>query len=113
MKETDNNFKGTPGEWSLPHIADKTTPCNCGFVLSSGGSAIATVHSNLDSSIENGDNPPIEEAVANAQLIAAAPELLEALQKVYKIAKHCDLLETLDLEENNYIESAINKALGK
>jgi len=48
---------------------------------------------------------------ANANLIGSAPDLFEALQKVYKIAVECDLLETLNSEENNYIENAIKKAL--
>lgn len=48
----------------------------------------------------------------NAKLIAAAPGLLEALQKVYAIAKQAGLQEDLDFEEFDYMEAAINKAIG-
>lgn len=48
---------------------------------------------------------------SRARLFAAAPELLAALQRVYKAAKEADLLETLGEEEHEYMKAAITKAL--
>lgn len=46
--------------------------------------AVCTVHAsgkpNPEDSLSNGDNPEFEEACANARLIAAAPDLLGALE---------------------------------
>ncbi len=53
-----------------------------------------------------------DEMNANWRLVCAAPKLLEALQKVYKLAKQAGLLEDLDLEEHDYISAAITAALG-
>lgn len=81
-------FKGTKGEWSLPHLADDNTTCDCGFVLSEGYcGAIATVHYSVDRDLENGDNPPLYEAKWNAKLIANAPELLKVCQNALRDVK--------------------------
>jgi hypothetical protein len=70
----------TPGPWSIPHFATPDVGCKCGYVLVDGFcGAVATVHFSGDRDLKHGDNPPFEEAVANAHLIAAAPELAEAL----------------------------------
>lgn len=60
----------------------------------------------------NGNGEMTTKDEANAKLIAATPELLVALQKVYDLAKQCGLQEDLDFEEVDYIGNAINKALG-
>jgi len=59
-----------------------------------------------------------EEEIANANLIAAAPELLEALQDMlsgweYIRANHGDLYGVGWDRAQNKATSAINKALGK
>ena len=71
----------TPGPWSLPHFAKPEVGCQCGYVLTEEHfGAIATVHCSGEGDIfANGDNPKFPQAVANARLIAAAPELLKAL----------------------------------
>lgn len=61
--------------------------------------------------IENGYSENKELDANILKLINAAPDLLDALQKVYKLAKQAGLQEDLDFEEFDYIESAINKAL--
>lgn len=74
----------TPGPWSVPHFADDDVKCNCAYVLSEGyAGAVADVRIGNGRPIGDGGNdcPPLEEAKANAHLIAAAPEMFEALQE--------------------------------
>ena len=61
----------TPPEWSIPHFATPEVGCKCGYILVDGYcGAVATVHFSGDRKLENGDNPPLEEAVANAHFIS-------------------------------------------
>ncbi len=66
-------FKGTPGPWSLQvESCDQTVALDimgCGVCVSSAIPWSSDTECDLD------------KAVANAHLIAAAPELLEALQQ--------------------------------
>lgn len=75
-------FKGTKGEWTLPHFADPKSNCKCGYVLCEKycGSVATVNYSNEGDDWRDGDYPPLEEAKYNAYLIAAAPELLYACQ---------------------------------
>ena len=76
--DIDNFFKGTKGEWSVPHLSDKSTSCNCGFILSEGyAGAVATVNWSPDRDLANGDNPPMEEAYYNGRLLGNAKLLLQ------------------------------------
>lgn len=75
----------TKGPWSVPHFADADVKCNCANVLSeSYMGAIATIHidNGLPVSAGGNDCPPLDEATANGRLIAAAPDMYEALEKV-------------------------------
>lgn len=95
--------KHTKGEWfscctkSDPHF----------LFAKDGNVAICTFTRKQDDGIEI----PIEEMQANAKLIAAAPELLEALKLIadyYIHDKSIDDNEYIDME--NKVLNAINKA---
>lgn len=76
--------KHTPGPWSLPHFARDDISCNCMYVLAEPYcGSICTISLDNGKSISEGGNdcPQYEEAAANARLIAAAPDLLEALKR--------------------------------
>lgn len=108
--------KHTPGPWMMPHFADDSATCNCTSVLSDsqhGMGCIATV--------PHGDeNEPLEIAKANARLIAAAPDLLEALKDLLtitidlraKVAAAGVATSFAELEAITYAETAIAKAEG-
>lgn len=87
-------FKGTPGPWSRSGNA----------VFNDDGYDI--VH------LTYGEYTGIKEDEANSNLIAAAPELLEALQACEKILSEIPL--TVDLVEDLlFARAAICKALGE
>lgn len=62
-----SEFKGTKGEWKINPRASRNVQCN--------GTTIANC-----SAGQSGDDEHIE--IANAKLIACAPEMLEMLNKV-------------------------------
>lgn len=67
--------KFTDGPWSLPHFANEESGCSCAYVFSEsqrGFGSVATVSF-------GGEDEDYETAKANAKLISAAPDLLEAL----------------------------------
>jgi hypothetical protein len=95
--------KHTPGEW----IFNKYTPCDFGVHSIEGrGNDIALVRGTD------------EEAEANAKLIAAAPVMLEALQKAIEVIERLsDEYSTIANHHASYtvgeariIEGAIRKA---
>jgi hypothetical protein len=65
--------------WSVPHFADDDTRCNCKYVLAEYGGmgSIATIGvcKNMDGPWGDDNGPDVEQAKANARLIAAAPAL--------------------------------------
>lgn len=75
--------KITPLPWSTPHFAREEVKCNCGFMLcNSLMGAVATVHKG-DGENE-GDNPLPPSAIANAQYLPHAanvlPWMMEAME---------------------------------
>lgn len=95
MKE----FKGTKGEWKIPE------PYNT-FVYGSEGKLICQIKY----------APFSEESTANARLISASPELLDALQALMDGVANLPPLTAIEgaLEKQyKQAEKAINKAIGK
>ena len=78
------NAKHTPAPWTVPHFARPDVNCQCEYVLCDHVmGAVATVHCSGEGDCP-WDNPKFEEAVANAHLIAAAPDMLEALKTLLR-----------------------------
>jgi hypothetical protein len=103
--------KHTPGPWSVPHFARPDVGCECGYVLTDGYTgAVATVHCSHETgeNWSNGDNPRFDEAVANAHLIAAAPDLLASLKDAAKRLKGAGMLA-----DDDEILGAIARATGE
>lgn len=97
--------KHTPGPWSICRNGE----CSCGFIWSGCEEMhIATAYDVR--SIGHFDHasdaaPSREEAMANGRLIAAAPELLEALRGVLRVADR-------KTDEFDAARAAISKATG-
>lgn len=93
-----SEFKGTPGPWSLQvEACDQTVALDimgCGVCVSSA------IPWSSDTECD------VDKAVANANLISAAPELLEALQII------C-FFEDISDAQRQIAEKAISKALGE
>lgn len=84
-------FKGTPGPWSINHYYNWIESENADKVVIGGSQG--SIHD-------------------DAQLIAAAPELLEALQKMVSKAYKQNWNDAYP-EEIQSAQAAINKALGE
>lgn len=103
------NFKGTPGPWYVEGIVGICTPIvHSGEGLGYCPPVLAKVTTRYSSA---------EQAKCNANLIAAAPELLEALQDMlsgwqYIRTQHGDLYGVGWDRAEQKAFSAINKALG-
>lgn len=106
--------KHTPGPWLVPHMARDDHPCNCKSILAEGYmGAIATIQVDNGKSISEGgnDSPPLEEAKANAHLIAAAPDLLKTLQDFDAYASSGPWYDGSPFEAE--VRAVIAKAMGE
>ena len=101
-------FKGTPGKW-------KTYKGNDSWVVR-GGNIVAVVHDGTRDGSRGWEDQDIIDA--NVRLIAAAPELLEALQKTNELLKDLDNTHTGDSRYADFAiqysenRKLIEKALG-
>jgi len=110
-------FKGTQGKWTFSIIEDHFTDeklisiHNENYISNSSDCAGFS-----DEELDNNSDLCIagiwsidEKMIANAQLIAASPELLDALQELVKWRAHLPELANEEIENS---VKAINKALG-
>ena len=123
-------FKGTPGPWKWNGEDYRgewgwqilVGPEGQGVVIGEASQGIfkglkANQDVNADlcktgfNAPENGA-PGVHVRYHNAKLIAAAPELLEALQRCESVLSNIPL-EVCDVEDLLYARAAINKALGE
>ncbi|MEQ5566347.1 hypothetical protein ABN335_20800 [Providencia rettgeri] len=101
-------FKGTPAPWFIEEY-DINGKCDAKYFDIRSMSTDGYEYMDLLDSVRVGD----EKALANAHLIAAAPELLDALIELTESAKEAidglgDLSDAIDTAK-----SAIAKALGQ
>lgn len=92
--------KHTPGPWSVPHFA-RAHGCGCRYVFAGeylGGIAEVYVDNGKMPSGGGNDCPSVDEATANARLIAAAPDLLSALRELLALGEQ-ESIEDGELEE--------------
>ncbi|HDU8552815.1 TPA: hypothetical protein RG672_000977 [Morganella morganii] len=100
-------FKGTPGPWS--HADSHGLNETAGGAIHGDGKTLCLV---LGKGIGK------EKATANAKLMAAAPEMLDALIKIvemnqqYAIDKYGDVRKAEEMACVRTARAAINKALG-
>ncbi|MEM8220212.1 hypothetical protein Q4R35_13370 [Morganella morganii] len=101
-------FKGTPGPWS--HADSHGLNETAGGAIHGDGKTLCLV---LGKGIGK------EKATANAKLMAAAPEMLDALIKIvemnqqYAIDKYGDVRKAEEMACVRTARAAINKALGR
>lgn len=97
-----SEFRGTAGPWSFNHNSASDEVTFCINVVANGVSQICYLQSNEEYL------PSRVHTVANANLIAAAPELLEALQLLVSTRPpSCNTVEI------SLARAAIAKALGQ
>lgn len=101
-----SEFKGTPGEWSFSHSSVSDDNVACIEINSSESLHEIAYLQSTPSSIGKYEQTSLDKTIANAHLIAAAPELLEALQAVVRVADR-------QTDEFDMARAAIAKALGK
>ena len=94
-------FKGSRGPWAA-HGDEESMATS--VVMSEFGAILCIVGTYMTS---------MEEDYANANLIAAAPELLEALQELVHADTHGIKNCSAQVNALEKAKSAINKALGK
>jgi hypothetical protein len=101
-------MKHTPGPWGVTQFTDVIYVTRQDSIPVNGG-MIATITSQLDG-VNNDEK--LKETYANARLIAAAPDLLDALQKISKELRTSNdrmkMIETIETLTN----AAIAKAEG-
>ena len=101
-------FKGTPGPWL--HADSHGLNETAGGAIHGDGKTLCLV-------LGNGIGK--EKATANAKLMAAAPEMLDALIKIvgmnqqYAIDKYGDVRKAEEMACVRTASAAINKALGR
>ena len=99
-----NKTKHTPGPWRY----EKQLAGN-NYDIYSKDFWIGSSH---DSHDKSSGFPPDEEALPNAQLIAAAPDLLEACREMFIYIRDLGKLDTLNEQHAKWIET-IAKAEGR
>lgn len=101
-----SEFKGTTGKWSFSHSSASDDNVACIEINSSESLHEIAYLQSTPSSIGKYEQTSLDKTIANAHLIAAAPELLEALQAVVRVADR-------QTDEFDMARAAIEKALGK
>ncbi|HID7507793.1 TPA: hypothetical protein ACXHW4_001616 [Enterobacter hormaechei] len=107
MKE----FKGTPGKWSFSHGSASDDSVACIEINSSESLHEVAYLQSTPSSIGKYEQTSFDKTIANAHLIAAAPDLLEALQSIIELQTRGYVV--LGDKYTDMTRAAISKALGE
>ncbi|MCG5044279.1 hypothetical protein LZP96_09535 [Enterobacteriaceae bacterium 155047] len=119
-----NEFKGTLGKWSFSHGSASDDNVACIEINSSESLHEIAYLQSTPASIGKYEQTSFDKTIANAHLIAAAPDLLEALQLALNAMNEMgDILNFHDLAEQSKVDeltpafeksrAAISKALGE
>ncbi|MDD8892567.1 hypothetical protein LAY29_01815 [Escherichia coli] len=107
MKE----FNGTPGKWSFSHSSASDASVACIEINSSASLHEIAYLQSTPSRIGGYNQTSFDKTIANAHLIAAAPDLLNALQAMLNKAYKQNWNDHYP-DEVSKAQSAISKALG-
>ncbi|HCI7746111.1 TPA: hypothetical protein NPX69_001171 [Escherichia coli] len=107
MKE----FNGTPGKWSFSHNSASDASVACIEINSSESLHEIAYLQSTPSRIGGYNQTSFNKTIANAHLIAAAPDLLNALQAMLNKAYKQNWNDHYP-DEVSKAQSAISKALG-
>ncbi|KUR20286.1 hypothetical protein [Enterobacter roggenkampii] len=107
MKE----FKGTPGKWSFSHSSASDDNVACLEINSSESLHEIAYLQSTPPNIGGDGQTSFDKTIANAHLIAAAPDLLEALQSIIELQTRGYVV--LGDKYTNMVSAAISKALGE
>jgi hypothetical protein len=97
----------TPGEWTARQQKNSRTGKNMGWIIEAENGSRIGWSDYADATTNKGDQPPYEQSGENANLIAAAPDLLEVLKKITD-----DFSYLWPLEHVEMAKAAIAKAEG-
>lgn len=104
----------TPGPWAC-HFGDESTTCDCRYILAEYGGMGSIADISVCEKMEGdwGDDigPPADVAKANARLIAAAPDLLAALERF--VAHYPNGINPMLDDAASAARAAIAKARGQ
>lgn len=104
--------KWTPGPWPVPHFARDDVNCDCTYICAEYGGmgSIATIDVCKSENFDWGDDfgPDVEQAKANAHLIAAAPDMYEALMCLLTCEDEGHVIDA-----HNRAHAALRKAEGE
>jgi hypothetical protein len=107
--------KHTPGPWYPPHLARDDVKCDCEtiFSLNTEEPVASVIWANPRDRFAV-DYPSLEEAKANARLIAAAPDLLEALEALLVAVKQVPAMNHMRYDALGIkVNAALAKARGE
>ncbi|HAV8339499.1 TPA: hypothetical protein JLV25_001140 [Escherichia coli] len=104
-------FNGTPGKWSFSHSSASDASVACIEINSSESLHEIAYLQSTPSKIGGYNQTSFDKTIANAHLIAAAPDLLNALQAMLNKAYKQNWNDHYP-DEVSKAQSAISKALG-
>ena len=98
----------TPGPWKFEVVDETDSFLGCRWLDGGGGSSVIDLSNEWAGYPENGEDLQMTISKDDAALIAAAPEMLEALERIRDESGPFNLGEMRKL-----VESAIRKARGE